>query len=315
MSDTALPLILRHRPAAFAEMHGHKEALRSLERRLAEPTRPHAYMLTGPTGVGKTTLARLIAKHLSCHVAEYDAASNSGVEAMRAVLESTDTTPFDAPARMVILDECQMLSRAAWNATLKTLEEPPGHLYLAICTTEYSKVPATVVSRCFHLKLDRLSDAEIEDYVIEIIGKEGWGNTVQPEVLGLVINGAEGSPRRALTLLQAVYDAPDEAAAQRILTAQETAEPMKALLRTLLRGPRKWDAVQPLLAKLTDEDFSETAMIGACRYVIGAVNRAEGESQAQRAWEILAAFCYPTTTHDPKSAFYHAIGRLLWSEI
>jgi len=309
------PLIVRHRPKVFAEICGHQEAIAALQRRLAEPGAPHTYLLTGPSGVGKTTIARLIAGGFGAAITEVDAATHTGVEAMRGLVDDSAYLAAGTTRRMIIVDECHRLSPSAWDAALKTLEEPPEHLYWALCTTELHRVRDTVVTRSYHIPLDRLSDQAIEEFLLDIMIAEGWTETVRPEVFRLVAIEAQGSPRQALTLLQTCYDAPDIAEAQRIIALQSSTEPMRQILAMLVDGRGKWAAIQPMLAQLSDSDFSEGALIGACRYVIAALNHQTDERRARRLWELLAALTYPSHGHDPKSLFYAAVGRILWGDV
>jgi DNA polymerase III subunit gamma/tau len=309
------PLIVRHRPATFDAVWGHQETVAALQRRIADPRRPHAYLFTGPSGVGKTTIARIIGNALGADPVEVDAASNNGVDAMRTLVELGHFMPPAAQARLIILDECHMLSRGAWNAALKVLEEPPDHLYLALCTTELFKVPETIITRCHHVKLDRLNDQQIADLLVEVLIKEGWAEIINDDVFQLVVQESLGSPRRALSLLQTVYDVPAIAEAQRIITLQGSASPVIQVLRLILSGPGTWGAVQPMLAQLGDDDFSEQTLILASRYIIGAMNREKDDTRAKRLWELLACFVYPVHSYDPRSVFYQAIGRILWSSV
>ena len=162
--EPSQPLILRHRPTDWPAIRGHDAVVGVLQRRIAGPGHPHAYLITGPSGVGKTTIGRLIAATLGAETNEIDAATYSGVEAMRSLVEFVGYQP-PRTSRLIIIDECHRLSRNAWDAVLKPIEEPPAHLYWALCTTEFDAVPDTIVTRCYHCKLDRLDDRVIEEFL------------------------------------------------------------------------------------------------------------------------------------------------------
>ena len=313
MTVDTRPLIIRHRPARFDEVHGNGETVAALQRRVKDAGRPHAYLFTGPSGVGKTTIARIVGTTLGADIIEIDAASNNGVDAMRALVDLGHYMPTGAQARLMIIDECHMLSRAAWNALLKLLEEPPAHLFLALCTTELNKIPETIATRCYHVKLDRLTDRQIADLLVEVIQKEDWANTLREDVFPLIVAEADGSGRGALKLLQTLYDAPSLGEAQRIVSLQNSGSVI-TVLRAVIEG-RNWDHVRPLLAQLSDDDFTEATLIQASRYICGAMQKEDVGKRAARLWEMLAAFIYPAHSFDAKAIFYGAIGRILWGSV
>lgn len=314
MEQQAEPLILRHRPREFAQVHGHAAQVTALERRLHEPNPPHCYLFTGPSGVGKTTLARITSRVLDAEIIPIDGASQSGVAEMRSLLDDYATIRTSI-ARLIVIDECHRLSPNARDAALMTLEEPPPHLFFALCTTEYGRVHETIRTRSYHVKLDRLTDREIEEFLVDIIVAEDWSDTVDPGVFNVIVHEANGSPRQALSLLQVAYDAPDTAEAQRIIALQGSPEPVRQVLSMLMTGQGSWDHIRPLLAQLSDESFTEDILIGACRYVGGGLLRETRAERARRLWELLASLTYPARGYDPKSIFLAAIGRMLWSSV
>jgi DNA polymerase-3 subunit gamma/tau len=307
------PLIVRHRPATFADVRGDQSKISALRRRVEEPGRPHAYLFTGPSGVGKTTLARIIGQTLKSEVIEVDAASNNGVDAMRVLVDLGQYMAPGAQSRLIILDEAHMLSRGAFNAALKMLEEPPDHLYLVLCTTELFKIPHTIVTRCHHVSLEPLSTPEIEEFLVEILIKENWDTVIQDDVFQLIATESGGSPRQALSLLQSAYDAPSQAEARRIIATLGVSEPVRDVLRILVSGQgRTWENIQPLLLMISDDDYSDTMLIEASRYVIRALENETSAQKAAKLWSLVAAFVYPAHSYDPKSIFFAAIGRILW---
>lgn len=306
-----LPLVTKYRPASFPEIIGHEAVITALQRALdQEESRPHAYLLTGPSGIGKTTTARIIADHLGAEVIEIDAASNSGVDAMRELVDLGNHMSLSGSGtRMFIIDECHTLSKSAWQAILKLLEEPPAHLYLTLCTTEFHKVPETIVTRCYHVALRPLKNAEIEDLLVAIADLEGW--TVNNDVLQTVVTAATGQPRKAISILQVAHDAPNKEEVRRIVNLQDASDPLIALCQYLLSGKRGWKIIKDYLSRLEGADFDE-ASIACGRYIVGAMTRADTEEGAKLAWRLLDALVFPTSTFDRKSAFMAAIGRALW---
>ncbi len=305
MSDT---LITRYRPRDFDEIIGHYEIVASLRRALASPSHPHAYLLTGGSGLGKTTLARIIGNHIGAEILEIDAASNSGVDDMRELVELGSYIPISgAKVRMVIIDECHVASKTAFQALLKILEEPPSHLYFALCTTELQKVPETIVQRCYHAQLKPVKPPDLEDLLIAVTSNEGWQCT--PEVRKLIIQAAQGSPRKALAGLQAVHDTP-LAEAQRVIGLLEAGE-LVELCRLLLHGGATWAAVRKAVARVEDDEWDKAATLVA-GYMSAVMLRSEDEKTARRAWTVLDALTFPAQSWDRKATFITAIGRILW---
>lgn len=307
------PLIVRHRPHTFAEVCGHKPIIDALQRRLAEPGAPHCYLFIGPSGVGKTTLARIVGHEFDAKIVEIDAATNSSVNDMRSLIDDCNYKASGANNQMLIIDECHRLSKPAWDAALKTLEEPHSYLYFGLATTELRLVPDTIISRSYQVNLEKLPAGEIEDVLCAVIAAENWDDTIDNAVFDLIVNQAEGSPRQALSLLQACYDAPDVDVARKIIAAHSVTEPMQQILQLLLRGEGSWEHIRPLLAKITEEGFTEQNLIHACRYTIGAIKREISDQKAHRYWELLAYMTYPARSFDPYSIFVSAVGRMLWS--
>lgn len=307
------PLITKYRPAAFDEMLGNETQVNALRRALASDTRPHAYLFTGPSGIGKTTTARIIGRELAADIIEIDAASNSGVDATRAIVELSQHMPMTGSGkRLIIIDECHALSKPAWQALLKLLEEPPTHLFLALCTTEEQKVPETVKTRAYPIRFAPLKPAEIEDLLLAVIDVEKW--EVHGDVLQAVVVAATGQPRKALTMLQAVHDASSRDEVRRILSLLDESEPIIEICQILLRTSEPkaaWPKIRNALSRIDDGDFEEGATL-AGRYIAAALQRSEKAEEAERAYRILAALTFPASTWDKKVAFLAAIGRTIW---
>ncbi|OYX48159.1 MAG: DNA polymerase III subunit gamma/tau [Alphaproteobacteria bacterium 32-64-14] len=220
-------LARKYRPTRFEDLVGQEAMVRTLANAFKTGRIAHAFMLTGVRGVGKTTTARLLARALNYEskdvhgpsmqldppgihcaaimasqhpdVLELDAASNTGIDNMRDLLSGSRYAPVNARYKVYIIDEVHMLSTAAFNALLKTLEEPPPHVKFIFATTEIRKVPVTVLSRCQRFNLQRFSTEQLTQHLANICKLEGA--KVSPEALALIARAAEGSARDGLSIL------------------------------------------------------------------------------------------------------------------
>jgi DNA polymerase III gamma/tau subunit len=307
-----IPLINRYRPENFEEIVGHDEIKAALKRVLTTDSQPHSYLLTGPGGIGKTTIARIIGRSLGCDIVEISAAENSGTDDMRRVIDLGNHMSLTGSGlRMIIIDECHGLSKPAWQVLLKLVEEPPEHLFLALCTTELAKVPDTIIQRCFHVPLKPLSVVNIEEILLTICNVEEW--EVQPDVLTLVLQAAQGSPRRAISTLQAVWDAPSLAEASRIIQLQDGSEPLVEMCKYITNNVEalSWAKFKGFLDRIEDGEWDNASLLIG-RFIVGAMLRTSEQEKAGALWRILDALTFPIETHDRKVAFYAAIGKIIW---
>lgn len=223
-----LVLARKYRPNNFTELIGQEALVRTLSNAISMDRIAHAFMLTGVRGIGKTTTARLIALALNCigkdgngdittapcgecthckaiiegrhvDVLEMDAASRTGVDDVREIIDSVQYASTSARFKVYIIDEVHMLSKQAFNALLKTLEEPPPHVKFIFATTEINKVPVTILSRCQRFDLARISSETLYDYFNTLMEKENI--SVEDEAMRLISRAADGSARDGLSLL------------------------------------------------------------------------------------------------------------------
>lgn len=216
-------LARKWRPKTFADLVGQQHVVKALKNALDKGRLHHAYLLTGTRGVGKTTIARILAKSLNCENAhqgepcgqcqscqdidagrfvdllEIDAASNTGIDNIREVLENAQYAPTSGKYKVYIIDEVHMLSKSAFNAMLKTLEEPPEHVKFILATTDPHKVPITVLSRCLQFVLRNMTAQQVADHLAYVLDSEQID--YEPNALALIGRAANGSMRDALSLL------------------------------------------------------------------------------------------------------------------
>ena len=216
----------KFRPQVFSEVVGQKPIVQTLQNAIKLNRTGHAYLFCGPRGVGKTTMARILAKGLNCaqgptidpcnqcasckeitasqsmDVLEIDAASNTGVDNVRELRESARYAPSRDRNKIFIIDEVHMLSTSAFNALLKILEEPPPHVIFIMATTERHKLPATILSRCQQFVFRAIAPGEIQAHLKEIVAREGV--RIDESGLSYIVKAAEGSMRDAQSLLDQI---------------------------------------------------------------------------------------------------------------
>lgn len=194
-----------YRPEVWGEVRGQEHVVRVLQAAIKNKKIAHAYLFSGGRGTGKTTVARILAREIGVtpnDVYEIDGASNTGVEHIREVREGANVLPLESPYKVYIVDEAHMLSRNAWNAFLKTLEEPPEHVIFIMATTERDKIPETVQSRCEIYSFKQPTREMLAQTVSDVAKKEGYAlERPASELIALL---AEGSFRDALGILQKV---------------------------------------------------------------------------------------------------------------
>lgn len=234
-------LYRKYRPQSFDDVYGQNHVTDTLRNELRMGRVHHAYLFTGSRGTGKTTCAKILSKAVNCldirdgdpcgeclncrgidsgeilDVVEMDAASNRGIDDIRAIIDEVAFAPARAKYRVYIIDEVHMLSRDAWNALLKTLEEPPAHVVFILATTEVNKIPETILSRCQRFDFHRISPADISARLMEISAKESIELTDEAALLISVI--ADGAMRDAISLLDRCIGISDKVTAEVVRSA------------------------------------------------------------------------------------------------
>ena len=227
MSNNSKVLALKYRPQVFKDLIGQNIIVETIEKSISQNKIPNAFLFTGIRGVGKTTIARILAKSLNCgnseknsclknkckncdeisesrhiDVLEMDAASKTGVDDVRDLIEFSRYGPTSSKFKIFIIDEVHMLSKQAFNALLKTLEEPPTYLKFIFATTEVNKIPVTVLSRCQRFDLSRIKSEELSEFLAKVAEMEKID--INQDIINLISKISEGSVRDALSLLDRI---------------------------------------------------------------------------------------------------------------
>lgn len=296
-----------YRPRTFSDLIGQEAVVRSLTRGLSSGVMTQAYLFSGERGVGKTTVARILAKAINCQsgptatpclecsscleiaegrspdVTEMDGASHTGVDDVRTLRESLVYAPLTSRSRIVIIDEVHMLSTSAFNALLKTLEEPPPHVVFILATTEAHKIPDTVLSRCQHFRFRLLTVSQISDRILHVCRSENI--SLNPTVTGMVARAAEGSLRDALSLLDQLLRTGGES-----LTPADVAD---------LLGVTDHALEEKMLAAILLGDLSATLRTARTALDTGVDPRAQVRSLARRFRDILHSTLDGTSLDSP----------------
>lgn len=242
-------LYRKYRPESFDEVLGQDHIVSVLRESITLGHISHSYLFSGSRGTGKTTLARILAREVHCtpnDLYEIDAASNRGIDDIRALREGVETLPFESPYKVYIIDEAHMLTKEAFNALLKTLEEPPPHALFVLATTEVEKLPETIVSRCQTFTFKKPSQTILKEMVTRVAKEEGF--TLESASADLIALLAEGSFRDAHGVLQKIIYSSRDKKISVSEVEMVTGAPKSSLINQFIEALEKKDLEEGLHA-------------------------------------------------------------------
>ncbi len=319
-----------YRPHSFADLIGQDHIVKPLTEQLSSEKVGHAYLFAGSRGLGKTSVARIFAHELKTSdrdLYEIDAASNNSVDDIRLLSEQVYTLPFNSPYKVYILDEAHMLSKGAWNAFLKTLEEPPAHAIFILATTELEKVPETVRSRCQVFEFKKPGREGLANLVVTIAKKEGC--VLDVAAADLIAMLADGSYRDALSVLERVLASSTDQKLTLEEVEQATGAPKHALVHALVFALSSGEAHAALVAvrKAGEQNVDMSLFLSLTLEMMRSVllARHAPEIRPELARELgtdvlaevvaLADAQDSKLTHDTLRAFLDAASRIRFSPI
>ncbi|MFA5997013.1 MAG: DNA polymerase III subunit gamma/tau [Candidatus Paceibacterota bacterium] len=259
-----LALYTKYRPKSFEDVIGQSQVIKALQGAIKAENIGHAYLFSGSRGTGKTSIARIFARAIGAHaddIYEIDAASNRGIDDIRSLRDAVHTVPMHSPYKVYIIDEAHMLSREAFPALLKTLEEPPRHVVFILATTDENKIPETIVSRCQSFRFEKPSQATLKTLVETISKKEGY--TLEPASSELIALLGDGSFRDTLGIVQKIIASSNDKIISHEEVEAATGAPDSRLVNAFLRAiaARDIDAGLATLARATERGVEEKVFL------------------------------------------------------
>jgi len=282
-----MSLYQKHRPGTLEGVIGNEEIIDSLTSMLKDKEKcPHAFLISGPTGTGKTTIGRILAGMLDCRgndLQEVDIADYRGIDTIREIRKQCNYLPIESSSRVYIMDEFQKATADAQAGMLKILEDTPKHVYFVLCTTDPQKLLKAIVGRCSNFQTKTLSDSEMMTLLRRVVKAEE--KSIQKIVYEQIIQDATGHPRNALTVLEQVLGVEeDKRLAVAVRTAQEQSQSIE-LCRLLLTPTAKWTEISKVLGGLKEQDPE-----GIRRHVLGYSQAVLLKTQNDRAALVLEMF-------------------------
>ena len=274
-----MSLYHKYRPATFDEFEGNANVVESLRKSLAGDSPPHTIMFHGPTGCGKTTLARICAEELGSRgsdLCEMNVADYRGIDTIRKTVSEMLYRPIESDCRVWILDECHNMVSLAQNAILKALEDTPEHVFFILCTTDPQKLLPTIRSRCARYQVAPLTDREMYKLLKRVVEEEK--EELDKRIYQIIVRDSEGHPRAGMQILDQVLAVPPEKREEIASKTLEVHSQTIQLCRELLSESSSWKKVSRILAGLKEENV-ESVRLSVLNYASAVLLK----NQNQRA--------------------------------
>ena len=285
-----MSLIHKYRPATFDGVVGNADTVKKIKNLLDKEDPKRTFLLSGPRGTGKTTIGRIIAKHIGCNLdfdfVEVDAAALNGVGPARDLREQCLYKSLTTGPRVWLVDECHRMTDAAQEILLKTFEEPPDHVFFVLATTDPQKLKPTVIDRFAHFKMQPLSEDEFKAFIKKIARREK--TTLPDEVIDALYDKAEGRPRTGLNILEKIIGTPEDEMIALVKAENEAESEVLELCRALLKN-EGWTSLRKILNSIMAKEDPETIR----RIVMGYMASVLLKSDNIKAFEIMDNFKSP----------------------
>ncbi len=258
-------LYKKYRPKSLKQVIGQTSAVKVLEEMLGNNALPRSLLLTGPSGVGKSTIARILKKRLDCSdqdFAEINIANSRGIDTAREIMQRMVLAPMNGKCRVWLLDEVQGSTSQFQQSILKMLEDTPKHVYFFLCTTEPNKLLKTILTRCTEIRLASLSPKAIQQVILDVYKKEKI--TLSEDVLDKIVTVSDGSARKALVLLHQIMGIKDQNEQLEAIQRAESSQAAYQIFQRLIDPRTTWAEISKTIKEVDEEPESLRRLVLAC---------------------------------------------------